>query len=180
MIVLPWLIVLVTVITVYVLDRWENRYVRSLFDWVPAVLLAYVIPAGLTYIFNVDLSKALIHDTSKDFFIPLAIISVMSSLSFKQLKSVGFKPIVVFVAGSMFIALFPILFVWIFSSADWITNTMQVKDYWMGIPPIVGGWIGGSTSQLVLKELVNCPENVFLTILVMDNILVNSHDHFLV
>ena len=173
MIVLPWLIVLVTVITVYVLDRWENRYVRSLFDWVPAILLAYIIPAGLTYIFNVDFSKALIHDTSKDFFIPLAIISVMSSLSFKQLKSVGFKPIVVFVAGSMFIALFPILFVWIFSSADWITNTMQVKDYWMGIPPIVGGWIGGSTSQLVLKELINCPEHVFLTVLVMDNILVN-------
>jgi uncharacterized membrane protein len=45
--------------------------------------------------------------------------------------------------------------------------------YWMGIPPIVGSWIGGSTSQLVLKELVECPENIFLTVLVMDNILVN-------
>lgn len=50
---------------------------------------------------------------------------------------------------------------------------MVTESYWMGIPPIVGSWIGGSTSQLVLKELVACPENIFLTVLVMDNILEN-------
>jgi len=38
---------------------------------------------------------------------------------------------------------------------------------------IVGSWIGGSTSQLVLKELVACSEALFLTVLVLDNILVN-------
>ena len=37
----------------------------------------------------------------------------------------------------------------------------------------MGSWIGGSTSKLVLKELVACSEAVFLTILVLDNILVN-------
>jgi uncharacterized membrane protein len=49
----------------------------------------------------------------------------------------------------------------------------MTQEYWKGLPPIVGSWIGGSTSQLVLKELVECPENIFLTILVLDNILVN-------
>ncbi|WP_343488310.1 DUF819 family protein [Allomuricauda sp. d1] len=169
----PWIITAVTVVAVYFLDRWENRYIKSLFDWVPAILLAYVIPALFSLVLQKDFSGAAIHDYSKDFFIPLAIISVMSSLSFRQLKSVGIKPIVVFVAGSMFIALFPVLAVYGFSSSDWVNTTLVAKQYWMGIPPVVGGWIGGSTSQLVLKELVNCPENIFLTILVMDNILVN-------
>jgi uncharacterized membrane protein len=57
--------------------------------------------------------------------------------------------------------------------SDFVSQTLLVDGYWKGIPPIVGSWIGGSTSQLVLKELVNCPENIFLSVLVMDNILVN-------
>jgi uncharacterized membrane protein len=38
---------------------------------------------------------------------------------------------------------------------------------------MVGSWIGGSTSQLILKEVVECPEYIFLTILVMENVLTN-------
>lgn len=169
----PWVISGFTVIAVYYLDRWENRHVKSLFDWVPAILLAYIIPAFISYAFDVDYSQAEIHTFSRDYFIPLAIIAVMSSLSLGQLKSIGFKPILVFVAGSFFIAVFPVVLILLFSESDLISGTLIRENYWMGIPPIVGSWIGGSTSQLVLKELVECPENIFLTILVMDNILVN-------
>ncbi|UWX54850.1 DUF819 family protein [Maribacter litopenaei] len=150
-----------TVLAVYFLDRWENRHVKSLFDWVPAILLAYIIPALISYGFNVDYSQADIHNFSRDYFIPLAIIAVMSSLSLGQLKSIGFKPILVFVAGSFFIAVFPIVLVLIFYDSELISQTLLIDNYWMGIPPIVGSWIGGSTSQLVLKELVECPREHF-------------------
>ncbi|ASV30307.1 DUF819 family protein [Maribacter cobaltidurans] len=169
----PWFISGFTVIVVYFLDRWENRHIKSLFDWVPAILLAYIIPAVISYVFKVDYSQADIHDFSRNYFIPLAIIAVMSSLSLGQLKPIGYKPILVFLAGSFFIALFPIVLMLLFSDTDLISKTLVTENYWMGIPPIVGSWIGGSTSQLVLKELVECPENIFLTVLVMDNILVN-------
>ncbi|EAR02891.1 DUF819 family protein [Maribacter sp. HTCC2170] len=169
----PWLISLFTVIVVYFLDRWENKHIKSLFDWVPAILLAYVIPAIISYLLNVDYSQADIHTFSKDYFIPLAIIAVMSSLSLSQLKAIGWKPILLFAAGSMFIAVFPVLLGLGLFDTDLVSKTLIAEEYWMGIPPIVGSWIGGSTSQLVLKELVECPENIFLSVLVMDNILVN-------
>ncbi len=169
----PWLISIFTVFAVYFLDRWENRYIKSLFDWVPAILLAYIIPAIISYFLNVDYSQSEIHDYSRDYFIPLAIIAVMSSLSLSQLKAIGWKPIVLFVAGSMFIALFPVLLGISLLDTELISKTLIDEGYWKGIPPIVGSWIGGSTSQLVLKELVECPENIFLSVLVMDNILVN-------
>jgi len=171
--VVPWLITIFTVVAVYNLDRWENSNIKSVFDWVPAILLAYLIPAIISYLFNVDYAQANIHEFSKDYFIPLAIIAVMSSLSLRQLKSIGIRPIVVFVAGSCFIAIFPVVFMWIFSDTSLVSGILAGEGYWMGIPPIVGSWIGGSTSQLVLKELVECPENIFLTVLVMDNLLVN-------
>lgn len=169
----PWVISGFTVIAVYYLDRWENRYVKSLFDWVPAILLAYIIPAIISYILDADYSQADIHNFSRDYFIPLAIIAVMSSLSLGQLKAIGWKPIAVFAAGSVFIALFPVLLGVSLLDTELVSKTLVHEGYWKGIPPIVGSWIGGSTSQLVLKELVECPENIFLSVLVMDNILVN-------
>lgn len=170
---LPWVITFFTVIAVYFLDRWENRYIKSLFDWVPAILLAYIIPALISYLIEVDYSQASIHNFSKDYFIPLAILAVMSSLSVGQLKAIGWKPIVLFAGGSLFIAVFPVLLGLAFLQSDMVSETLVNQEYWKGIPPIVGSWIGGSTSQLVLKELVECPENIFLSVLVMDNILVN-------
>lgn len=169
----PWAIALFTVIVVYFLDRWENKHIKSIFDWVPAILLAYLIPAGISYAFGLDLSQAKIHDYSKDFFIPLTIISVMASLSLGQLKAIGYKPIILFVAGSFFVALFPVVFVMGFSETALVSETLLAEGFWKGVPPVVGSWIGGSTSQLVLKELVECPEAIFLSVLVMDNILVN-------
>ncbi len=160
-------------VAVYFLDRWENKHIKSLFDWVPAILLAYIIPAIISHLANVDYSQAPIHDFSGDYFIPLAIVAVMSSLSLGQLRSIGWKPILLFASGSIFIALFPFFLAIGFLETDFISSTLISEGYWKGIPPIVGSWIGGSTSQLVLKELVNCPEDIFLSVLVMDNILVN-------
>ena len=96
----PWLISGITVIIVYFLDRWENQHIKSIFDWVPAILLAYLIPAAISSILDVDYAQAEIHQYSKNYFIPLAIVSVMSSLSLEQLKAIGWKPILVFVTGS--------------------------------------------------------------------------------
>ncbi|WP_246139833.1 DUF819 family protein [Flagellimonas hymeniacidonis] len=169
----PWIITGITVTVVYFLDVWENKYIKSIFDWVPAILLVYLIPAAVSYVLGLDFSQEKIHDYSKDFFIPLAIVTVMGSLSLGQLKAIGYKPIVLFVAGSFFIALFPIIFVMGFSETTLVAETLSMNGFWKGIPPIVGSWIGGSTSQLVLKELVECPEAIFLSVLVMDNILVN-------
>lgn len=169
----PILISLFTVIAVRLLDQWENKHIKSLFDWVPAILLAYLFPALISELFDVDYSASQIHTWSKNLFIPLAIVAVMSSLSFKGLKAIGYKPILLFLSGSLSIAVLPILMLLFYDQQEFIQGVLIEQNYWKGIPPIVGSWIGGSTSQLVLKEIIETPEQVFLSILVMDNIIVN-------
>ena len=105
----PILISLFTVVAVRLLDRWENKHIKSLFDWVPAILLAYLFPALISKIGGLDYSTSEIHQWSKNLFIPLAIIAVMSSLSFQGLKAIGYKPILLFLSGSFAIAVLPIL-----------------------------------------------------------------------
>ncbi len=169
----PILISLFTVIAVRLLDQWENKHFKTLFDWVPAILLAYVFPALISELFEVDYSASQIHQWSKNLLIPLAIVAVMSSLSFQGLKAIGYKPLLLFLCGSLAIAVLPILLLVFYDGHEFIQSVLIQENYWKGIPPIVGSWIGGSTSQLVLKELIDTPEEVFLSILVMDNILVN-------
>lgn len=168
------LLVLVTVVFVLWISKVQKRWVQLVLDWFPAILFAYVIPAAFTHLFQIDLSKVALHNWSKDWIIPFTILTVMSALSFKQLKIVGVKPIIVFVSGSMVIATLPVVLVLIFAWVNPSNHDLFIgQAYWKGLAPIVGGWIGGSTSQLVLKELAETPESLFLSILVLDNILVN-------
>lgn len=174
MLVKAFLLVLFTVVTVLLLEKIERRWVQTLLNWVPAILFAYVIPAIVTHTFKIDLSKVELHAWSKDYIIPFAILMVMSALSFRQLKIIGIRPVILFAVGSLAIAVLAPLLLLIFNVFTSDYNTLLIEqENWKGLVPIVGSWIGGSTSQLVLKELVECPEGLFLTILVLDNILVN-------
>lgn len=167
-------LVLFTVMIVMWLNQQKSQSIKILLDWIPAILFAYIIPAGFTHLFNWDLSSIAMHSWSKNVIIPFAILMVMSALSFRQLKIVGLRPIILFVGGSLVIAILAPVLVLILS---WLSpedySMIMTQELWKGLVPIVGGWIGGSTSQLILKELVGCPEGLFLAILVLDNVLVN-------
>ena len=79
------ILVLVTVISVLLLEKSSRRWIQTLLNWFPAILFAYVIPAIVTHTFELDLSTVQLHSWSKDYIIPFAILMVMSALSFKQL-----------------------------------------------------------------------------------------------
>lgn len=167
-------LVALTLAFVFWIGNVKAKWVKIVLDWFPAILFAYVIPAAFTHALGMDLSRVALHDWSKKWFIPFAILTVMSALSFKQLKIVGIKPIIVFVSGSLVIATLPVALVLLFAWVDPQNKVIFLDQaYWKGLPPIVGSWIGGSTSQLLLKELAKTPEALFLSILVLDNILVN-------
>lgn len=168
------ILVIITVLVVLWLNHQEIKWIKTILNWFPAILFAYVIPALVTHITGWDFSKVYLHSISKDWIIPLAILAVMSALSFRQLKMIGFRPIFLFVMGSMVIATLPVLLVLLFGAFSEESNALFIGEaYWKGLAPIVGSWIGGSTSQLILKELSDCSESLFLSILVLDNIFVN-------
>jgi uncharacterized membrane protein len=166
------IIVAFTVWFVFWLDRQSINWLQKFLNWFPPILFAYVVPALFTHVFKINLSKVDLHQLSRNIIIPLTILLVMSSLSIKQLMKVGSKPIILFVIGSFVIAVIPPLIL-LLSNKISPGNWFIPQEYWSGLVPIVGSWIGGSTSQLVLKEIVGCPETLFLSVVVLDNILVN-------
>ncbi len=167
-------LVVLTVYCVVLLEKARQPWIQKVLQWLPAILFAYILPALATHTFGLNLSAVPLHTWNTQFIMPLAIVLVMSALSFKQLKAVGWRPIMVFVSGSAAVALGPFLLLPVLGLfGDQFHFYLIEQEYWRGLVTMVGSWIGGSTSQLILKELSGCGESVFLVILVMDNVLVN-------
>lgn len=146
----------------------QNKIIQKIIYWLPAILLTFLIPGLLSFAFNLSLENIVLHDWSKTYIYPITIFCIMSSMSLAQLKIVGLKPLFLFFIGSFTISTVPAILVMLyFSGSD------QMIELWKGIIPIVGSWIGGSSSMLVLKEYVSVREDLFLSVLLLDNMIQN-------
>lgn len=162
------IITLSVVLFVLFLERQKNSLVTKFLQWIPAILLTFLLPALLSFLFELKLENIVLHQWSKSYLYPIVIFCIMSSMSFKQLKIVGLKPLLLFFMGSFAIATLPVLLVLVFQGLGF-----SLASSWKGIIPIVGSWIGGSSSMLVLKEYVAVDENLFLSVLFLDNMIQN-------
>ena len=157
----------VSIFVIYI-SKYENRIVQKILHWLPAILLTFLIPGLLSFAFELSLENIVLHDWSKTYIYPITIFCIMSSMSLAQLKIVGLKPLILFFIGSFTIATIPALLFMIY-----FVGSEQMLDLWRGIIPIVGSWIGGSSSMLVLKEYVAVREDLFLSVLLLDNMIQN-------
>lgn len=148
-------------------------------QWVPAILLAYVVPAIVNPLFLWISEDHLIHSLSKKHLLPLTVFCAMASISLTEIKIVEGKPIIYFLLSSAIIALCPVVLLLVFSLIPDFHEFLIVEKGYTSTLPVVGSWIGGSSSMLVLKELAETPESLFLSVLVLDNVIVNVWTLFL-
>jgi len=104
----------------------------------------------------------------------------MSSISLSDIKIVAGKPLIYFLLSSAIIAICPVVLIVTFSlTSSSFEEFLVIEEGYTSTLPVVGSWIGGSSSMLVLKELAETPESLFLSVLVLDNLLVNIWTIFL-
>ena len=111
--------------------KFNNKIVQKILHWLPAILLTFLIPGVLSFIFDLSLENIVLHDWSKAYIYPITIFCIMSSMSLSQLKIVGLKPLLLFFIGSFTIAVIPaILFMLYYMGSE------DMIDLWKGIIPI--------------------------------------------
>ena len=165
---------------VYLILRVEaSSRLEKLTRWVPAILLAYVIPAMVNPVFLKISEDHLIHSLSKEYLLPLTVLCAMSSISLNDIKIVAGRPLIYFLLSSAIIAICPVILLLVFSLIPDFHKFLIVDQGYTSTLPVVGSWIGGSSSMLVLKELAETPETLFLSVLVLDNVIVNVWTLFL-
>lgn len=165
---------------VYLILRVEaSSRLEKFTRWVPAILLAYVIPAMVNPVLLRISEDHLIHSLSKEYLLPLTVLCAMSSISLNDIKIVAGRPLIYFLLCSAIIAICPVVLLLVFSLIPDFHEFLIIDQGYTSTLPVVGSWIGGSSSMLVLKELAETPEPLFLSVLVLDNLIVNVWTLFL-
>ena len=174
----PILVLLSCVLFVRYLE--ESRRFEQLTRWVPAILFAYLVPALFNnYWLHLEPNDP-IYSWNSELLIPFTVLCAMASVSLEEIKIVGRKPLIYFLGSSAIIALLPLLLVGILSVVSQrFHDFLIIENGYTSALPVIGSWIGGSSSMLVMKELAQTPEDLFLSVLILDNLLVNIWTLFL-
>jgi uncharacterized membrane protein len=167
-------IIIVTYFLVFFLEKSTYPLVRNIKKWIPSILFAFIFPALLVHLLSLDFSGSDLFSWNTRYLYPFTIFTIMSSMSLKALRIVWPKPLLLFLLGSMTIATIPVvLVIGSLTLGTGATEALVSKSLWKGFIPIVGSWIGGSSSMVILKAYAGIGESLFLSVLVIDTIIQN-------
>ncbi len=174
-------ILLIAGITVFV--SWSSGrpggFFKKLYQWVPPILLLYLLPTIATNIGFIAKGNT-IRVLSMDIILPVSLILLTSIIHIPDLLKVTRQGLVVFLFGTMGIVIGGPLALFVYGLFDPVVLTAAGNQaIWRGLICIAGSWINGTPGLLSMKEVYGSSESLFLTSLAADVILQNIWMFFL-
>jgi uncharacterized membrane protein len=137
---------------------------------VPALLLCYFIPALYNSVGLIDGEASRLYFVASRYLLPATLVLLTISLDLPGIASLGFKPVVLFLTGTIGVILGgPLaMAVWQALSPDTLSG-----DVWRGLATVAGSWIGGGANQTAMREVFGVDSNMFGAMVAVD-VLVSS------
>lgn len=149
-------------------------WVRA-YTYVPALLLCYIFPATLNSLGIISGEQSSLYKVSTNYLLPAALVLLTSTADLRAILRLGQKALITFLSGTAGIIIgAPTAFWIVMKLLPGFREQAIANDYWKGLVTISGSWIGGSSSQLALKEIYGCSEELFAIILVVDAVVSTS------
>lgn len=174
-------ILLILAITGFVIwsSNNEKGFFAKLYQWIPPILLLYLLPTIAT---NTGLVKPgnSIRIIAMNTILPLSLIMLTAIIHIPDLLRVTRKGLLVFLIGTTGIVIggpLALKIVGLFSPE--LLQQQGGDAAWRGLVCITGSWINGTPGQLSMKEVYGASEELFLTSLASDVILQNIWLFFL-
>ena len=172
---------LVTAVTVFV--AWssgkETGLYKKIYQWVPPILLLYLLPTVATNMGLVQPGNS-IRVIAMNTLLPISLIMLTAIIHIPDLLKVTRLGLVVFLIGTAGIVIGGPLALWTAGLFDQSLLQHSGSDApWRGLVCITGSWINGTPGQLSMKEVYGSSEALFLTSLATDVLLQNGWLFFL-
>lgn len=145
-----------------------GRFWQGFYKFFPPILLCYFIPGALNSsgIISGELSQ--VYPVVSRYLLPPCLLLFTLSLDVQMLKKLGFKAVLVFLAGTLGVVLGGPVAVIIVKA---ISPETFNAETWKGLSTVAGSWIGGGANQTALKEVFQ-PSSVLFSQSVAVDILV--------
>ena len=154
----------------------ESNHVfwKKLYGIVPPLLFCYLIPGFLNSYHIIQGENSGLYGFATKYLLPASLILLLSTANLRAILGLGNKALIIFFTGTLGIIIGgPIALYTVSLFSETFHLAAQEGGYWKGLVTITGSWIGGSSSQLALKEIYGCSEELFVIILVIDALVAN-------
>lgn len=172
------LVCIITSFVVYTAER-KTGFFSNLYQWVPPILLLYLLPTLAT---NTGLVKPgnSIRIFAMSSILPMSLIMLTAIIHIPDLLKITRKGFLVFLIGTIGIVIGgPIALKLVGFFNPELLEASGANALWRGLICITGSWINGTPGQLSMKEVYGSSEELFLTSLAADVILQNIWLFFL-
>jgi len=153
----------------------------SFYKYVPALLLAYFLPAILnsTGIISAGEDSSLYYVASR-YLLPASLIMFCLSIDIKGILNLGPKALIMFFAATIGIIVGGPAALWLVGQIRPDVFGGDAPDaLWRGLSTIAGSWIGGGANQTALKEIAQAQDDQFSVMIIVDVFVANLWMPFL-
>lgn len=142
-----------------------HRFWRSLYKYVPALVLCYFLPALYNSFGLIDGEKSNLYFIASRYLLPATLVLLTLAIDLPATLRLGPKALVMFFAAAVGVMLGgPVALIL------WKTLSPESVDpeLWRGMTAIAGSWIGGAANQAAMKEVFQIEPNVFGVMVAVD------------
>ncbi len=135
---------------IFALAKVENGIVKMIFSIIPPLLFCYFLPSLLVKYGIIKLGNSDLNGTLTQTLLPFCIFYFTLGLPIRKLKSIGKKPLILFLVGATAVIVGgPI--------ALMISHTLFPAEFnaesYKGMATIAGSWIGGTANQMAMNAI---------------------------
>lgn len=148
----------------------NNRFFKSFYKYVPALLLCYFIPSLFNSFGIIDGEGSSLYKVASRYLLPASLVLLTLSVDFKAILGLGPKAVIMFLTGTLGIIIGgPVA---LMAVGQFFPNELG-GDVWRGMSTIAGSWIGGGANQAAMKEVFEVEGGIFSVMITVDVIVAN-------
>ena len=152
----------------------QKGFWKQFYNWVPVVLMCYLLPAILTSLGVISEEHSRLYFVASRYLLPAALVLMTLSIDLKAIRNLGPKALIMFLTGSLGIILGGPLAILIVSAvAPEIVGGVGFDAVWRGLATIAGSWIGGGANQAAMLEVFRFNPERFGEMVLVDIVCAN-------
>ncbi|MEL7370801.1 MAG: DUF819 family protein [Myxococcota bacterium] len=150
----------------------RHPYLQRFYHYVPMLLLCYFLPSLLTTFHIVDGEHSKLYFVASRYLLPASLVLLTLSVDLREIARLGYKPIVMFLAGTTGVVIGgPLaLLITAFFAPD-LVGGAGPDAVWRGMTTIAGSWIGGGANQAAMYEIFKPSDQLYSVMITVDVIV---------
>ena len=146
----------------------ETGFWSRFYNYVPAILMCYLLPAIFNSIGLIDGASSGLYPMARDYLLPASLVLFCIAMDIGAILRLGPKAVIMFLTGTVGVMLGALV---AFVAMGLIHPPTVAGETWRGMTTIAGSWIGGGANQAAMKEVFAVDANLFGQFVAVDVIV---------